>query len=58
MDGISVLVIGLSWIVPVAFVVYLFRTLGTIVEGLRSINAGVQRTAAAMEAIAARSQSN
>lgn len=52
------LLIGLSWIVPVAFIVYLFRALGTIVEGLRSINAGVQRTAAAVEAIAARQPSN
>jgi hypothetical protein len=58
MDGIGVLLIGLSWIVPIAFIVYLFRTLGTIVEGLRSINAGVQRTAAAVEAIAARQPSN
>jgi hypothetical protein len=35
-------------------IVYLFRTLSTMVEGLRSINAGVQRTAAAVEALAAR----
>ena len=55
MNGIAVvLVFALSWIIPIALVVYFFRTLGTIVEGLRSINAGVQRTAAAVEALAAR----
>ena len=53
MDGLGVaLVFALSWVVPVALVVYLFRTLGTIVDGLRSINAGVQRTAAAVERLA------
>ena len=55
MNGIGVaLVFALSWVVPIVLVVLLFRTLGTIVEGLRSINAGVQRTAAAVEALAAR----
>ena len=57
MNGIGVLLVfALSWIVPIALVIYLFRTLGTIVEGIRSINAGVQRTAAAVEVLAARAQ--
>ncbi len=50
-------VFALSWVIPIVLIVYLFRTLGTIVEGLRSINAGVQRTAAAVEALAARGPS-
>jgi hypothetical protein len=52
-----VLVFALSWVIPIALIVYLFRTLATMVEGLRSINAGVQRTAAAVEALAARGSS-
>ena len=55
MNGIGVvLVFALSWIIPIVLIVYFFRTLGTIVEGLRSINVAVQRTATAVEAIAAR----
>lgn len=58
MNGIGVAgVFALSWVIPIVLIVYLFRTLGTIVEGLRSINAGVQRTAAAVEALAARGPS-
>jgi hypothetical protein len=49
-SGAAVLVIMLlTWIIPIAIVVYVLRALGTIVEGLRSVNAGVQRTAAAVE---------
>lgn len=49
-SGVGVLVVLLiTWIVPIAIVVYVLRALGTIVEGLRSINAGVQRTATAVE---------
>lgn len=44
------------WLIPFVLVAFLFRTLGTIVEGLRSINLGVQRTAAAVEALAAEQQ--
>lgn len=55
MDGIGIVfVFALTWIVPIVLIVYLFRTLATIVDGLRSINAGVQRTAAAVEALAGR----
>ena len=49
-SGAAVIVIMLlTWIIPIAIVVYVLRALGTIVEGLRSINVGVQRTAAAVE---------
>lgn len=49
-SGAAVVVIMLlTWIIPIAIVVYVLRALGTIVEGLRSVNAGVQRTAAAVE---------
>jgi len=44
----------LTWTIPLAIVIQLFRALGTILEGVRSINAGVQRTAAAVEEIARR----
>ena len=58
MNGIGVVLgLALSWIIPIVLVVYLFRTLDTIVEGLRSINVAVQRTAAAVEAMAARGTS-
>ena len=56
MDMAGGVVVGvvmfLSWMVPVVLVVYLFRTLGTIVDGLRSINAATQRIAAAVEQMA------
>jgi hypothetical protein len=55
MNGAAVaLAVTLSWVIPILLVVYLFRTLGVIVAGLRSINAGVQRTAAAVEQLVAR----
>lgn len=54
-SGVGVVVVLLiTWIIPIAVVIYVLRALGTIVEGLRSINAGVQRTAAAVEEIARR----
>jgi len=54
-SGVGVLVVLLiTWIIPIAIVIYVLRALGTIVEGLRSINAGVQRTAAAAEEMARR----
>jgi hypothetical protein len=54
-SGVGVVVVLLiTWIIPVAIVIYVLRALGTIVEGLRSINAGVQRTAAAVEEMARR----
>ena len=54
-SGVGVLVVVLlTWIIPIAVVIYVLRVLGTIVEGLRSINAGVQRTAAAVEEMARR----
>lgn len=54
-SGLTVVVLMLlTWIIPIAIVVYVLRALGTIVEGLRSINAGVQRTAAAVEQMARR----
>ena len=54
MDAISALTAVAFTVLPFVLVAYLFRTLATIVEGLRSINVGVQRTAAAVEALAAR----
>lgn len=55
MNGAGVaLAFALSWVIPILLIIYLFRTLGAIVEGLRSINAGVQRTATAVEALVAR----
>lgn len=56
MELIGGLFVVAVWLVPFVLVAFLFRTLGTIVEGLRSINLGVQRTAAAVEALAARQQ--
>ncbi len=52
MEAIFVLFVALPWIVPIVLVVYLFRTLGTNVDGLRSINLAVQRTADAVEKLA------
>jgi hypothetical protein len=46
----GVLVVVL-WLLPIVLVAYLFRTLGTIVDGLRSINAGVERMAATLDRI-------
>lgn len=46
----------LSWVVPILLIVYLFRTLGVIVDGLRSINAASQRIAAAVEQLVANQQ--
>ena len=58
MNGIGVLfVFALSWIIPIVLIAYFFQTLRTIVEGLRSINAAVQRTATAVESMAARGSS-
>lgn len=55
MDGFGLLVFSaISWAIPIVIVVFLFRTLATIVEGLRSINAASQRIAAAVEALAAK----
>jgi hypothetical protein len=45
---------ALSWGIPLVLLIMLFRTLGTIVAGLRSINEATQRTAAAVERLAAR----
>ena len=54
-NGIGVMfVLLLSWGIPILLVIYLFRTLSTIVEGLRSINAASQRIAIAVERLADR----
>ena len=37
------------WVLPIAVLVYVLRALHTIVLGMRSINAGVQRAADALE---------
>ena len=49
----EVVAISLFWAVPLLLVVYLFRTLSTIVAGLRAINATTLRIAEGVEAIAA-----
>ena len=54
MNGTGVVLALVSWMIPIVLIWFLFRTLGAIVDGLRSINAGVQRTAIAVEALAAR----
>ena len=41
------------WSIPIVFLIYLFRTLATIVEGLRALNASSLRIAAAVEHMAA-----
>ena len=48
------LVVVLSWGIPIFLIYTLFRTLGTIVEGLRSINDATQRTALAVEELVRR----
>lgn len=48
-DMVGLAISLLWWIVPIAIVIYVLRALGTIVEGLRSVNVGVQKTAAAVE---------
>ena len=54
-NGVGVIfILLLSWGIPILLVIYLFRTLGTIVEGLRSINAASQRIAIAVERLADR----
>jgi hypothetical protein len=53
-SAIGGIFIVLVWGVPLLLVIYLFRTLSTIVEGLRSINAASQRIAVAVEKLADR----
>lgn len=45
----EVLVAFGAWGIPLVLLVLFFQTLKVIVEGLRSINAGVQRAAASLE---------
>jgi hypothetical protein len=56
-NGIGVIfILLLSWGIPILIVILLFRTLSTIVEGLRSINAASQRIAIAVERLADRAE--
>ncbi len=48
----EVVVLLVWWVVPIAVVVYVFRALQTIVLGVRSVNAGVERIASAVEELA------
>ena len=48
---ISIVIFAITWAIPILFAVFLFRTLGTIVEGLRSINAGVQRMSTTLDTL-------
>ena len=48
----------LAWAIPLVFLILFFRTLGTIVEGLRSINNATQRIAESVEKLAARDVSS
>ena len=50
MDGIAVGVISfVLWVLPILLIAYVLRALHLIIEGMRSVNAGVQRIAAAVE---------
>ena len=44
----------LAWAIPLVLLILLFRTLATIVAGLRSINDATQRIAESVEKLAAR----
>jgi hypothetical protein len=48
----AVLVVLLAWGMPLLVVVYVVRALGTIVAGLRSVNAHTERIAIAVEKLA------
>jgi hypothetical protein len=50
-EGLFVFV--LSFALPITFTIYLFRTLGAIVDGLRSINAGIQKMSATLDRLEA-----
>jgi len=45
-------VVLLGWFVPIVMVALLFRALGTILDGVRSINATVLRLSDAVDALA------
>lgn len=52
MDGFGAVLVFAGWALPILLVVYVFRALGAIIEGMRSINAAVQRIATAVEHLA------
>ena len=52
MNIAELVVLLVWWVIPIAIVVYIFRALQTIVLGVRSINAAVERTASAVEELA------
>ena len=50
MNGIAVGVVSfVLWVLPILLVAYVIRALHLIIEGMRSVNVGVQRIAAAVE---------
>lgn len=53
-DGVGFVLFVVTWLIPVAVLVYLLRALNTIILGIRSLNAAAQRTADALERIEAR----
>jgi hypothetical protein len=52
--GFGILAVIIAWALPIAAVAYVVRVLNTILLGMRSINAGVQRTADTLERMEAR----
>ena len=52
MGGFEAVLVFVGWALPILLIVYLFRALGAIIEGMRSINSAVQRIATAVEYLA------
>ena len=54
LDAVSFVLFLVSWVIPIAVLVYVLRALNTIVLGIRSVNQAAQRSAAALERMEAR----
>lgn len=52
MGGFEAVVVFVGWALPILLIVYVFRALGAIIQGMRSVNAAVQRIVTAVEYLA------
>ena len=53
MGGFEAVLVFVGWALPILLIVYVFRALGAIIQGMRSINAAGQRIATAVEYLGA-----
>ena len=49
MEAVEFVVVALWWAIPVLVIVYVLRAIGTLIDGVRSVNAGVKRIAEGVE---------